>query len=131
MKNYIAVIDKDRKSSYGVVFPDVPGCYGAGETLDEAVENATEALRLYAEAAGRELDNPRSLEEIKENKEYMEGLENVTFAAIPLLADSGRTVRINITVDSGLLDAVDDAAKGRGLTRSAFIAQAAREKIQV
>jgi metal-responsive CopG/Arc/MetJ family transcriptional regulator len=48
---------------------------------------------------------------------------------IPLLVDSGRTVRANVTFDAGLLEAIDAAASQRGLTRSAFLASAAREKI--
>jgi metal-responsive CopG/Arc/MetJ family transcriptional regulator len=49
--------------------------------------------------------------------------------AVPLLADAGRTVRINISLDKALVDQIDTAAAARGLTRSAFLAQAAREKI--
>ena len=49
--------------------------------------------------------------------------------AVPLLADAGRTVRINVSLDKALVDQIDEAAEARGLTRSAFIAQAAREKI--
>jgi len=56
-------------------------------------------------------------------------LKNIVYAAVPLRADSGRTVRINITLDAGLLDNIDDAARQSSLTRSAFFAQAAREKI--
>jgi metal-responsive CopG/Arc/MetJ family transcriptional regulator len=39
-------------------------------------------------------------------------------------------VRANLSLDAGLLDAIDDAAKAHGLTRSAFLASAAREKIE-
>ncbi|MGO9755614.1 MAG: DNA-binding protein, partial [Roseiarcus sp.] len=48
---------------------------------------------------------------------------------IPVLVDDGRTVRANLTFDAGLLRAIDAAATQRGLTRSAFLASAAREKI--
>jgi metal-responsive CopG/Arc/MetJ family transcriptional regulator len=48
---------------------------------------------------------------------------------VPLLTDAGRTVRVNISLDKGLIDQIDTAASARGLTRSAFLAQAAREKI--
>jgi metal-responsive CopG/Arc/MetJ family transcriptional regulator len=47
----------------------------------------------------------------------------------PLLIDSGRTVRANVSFDAALLDAIDAAAKERGLTRSAFLSSAARGKI--
>jgi metal-responsive CopG/Arc/MetJ family transcriptional regulator len=48
---------------------------------------------------------------------------------IPLLLDSGRTVRANVSLDAALLEAIDTAAKERGLSRSAFLPSAAREKI--
>lgn len=48
---------------------------------------------------------------------------------LPLLRDSGRPVRANLSLDAALLEAIDEAAMARGLTRSAFIASAAREKI--
>ncbi len=48
---------------------------------------------------------------------------------IPLLLDSGRTVRANISLDAALLDAIAAAARERGLSRSAFLASAARDKI--
>ena len=43
--------------------------------------------------------------------------------------ESGRPVKANISLDQGLLDAIDVAGKRAGLTRSAFLASAAREKI--
>ena len=58
MKNYFAIVHKDEGSAVGVVFPDLPGCFSAGDTYDKAIANAHVALRLYAEAernAGRQL----------------------------------------------------------------------------
>jgi uncharacterized protein (DUF1778 family) len=52
-----------------------------------------------------------------------------TAVMIPLLLDSGRPVRANLSLDAALLEAIDSAARARGLTRSAFIASAARQKI--
>ena len=49
---------------------------------------------------------------------------------VPLVLDTGRAVRANLSLDAGLLDAIDEAAKAHGLTRSAFLASAAREKIE-
>ena len=55
--------------------------------------------------------------------------EGAALALVPLVRDSGRAARANISIDAGLLDAIDEAAAARGLTRSAFLASAAREKI--
>jgi len=46
---YIAYLDKERKSDFGVSFPDFPGCVTAGNTLDEARRMAAEALSLHIE----------------------------------------------------------------------------------
>jgi hypothetical protein len=55
--------------------------------------------------------------------------DGAALALVPLVRDSGRPTRANISLDRGLLDAIDQAAAARGLTRSAFLATAAREKI--
>ena len=55
---YIAVAEKDADSAFGIWFPDVEGCFSAGETLAEASANAAAALRQHTEAvedAGRTL----------------------------------------------------------------------------
>jgi len=49
---------------------------------------------------------------------------------VPLLIDVGRPAKANLSIDAGLLAAIDEAASARGLTRSAFLAGAAREKIE-
>ena len=55
--------------------------------------------------------------------------EGGVFILVPLLMMSGRSVKANISLDQGLLDAIDEAAKRVGVTRSGFLASAAREKI--
>ena len=52
-----------------------------------------------------------------------------TAVIISVILDSGRTVRANLTFDAGLLEAIDNEAQNRGLTRSAFLASAARERL--
>ena len=52
MISFQAKISKDTKDGgYNVVFPDLPGCITQGETIDEALEYAKEALSLYLEEA--------------------------------------------------------------------------------
>ncbi|HZT48793.1 MAG TPA: type II toxin-antitoxin system HicB family antitoxin [Hyphomicrobiaceae bacterium] len=131
--HYVAVIEKEPDSAFGVWFPDVEGCFSAGETIDEAVSNAAAALRQHVEAvesAGRRVAPARSIDEILRDEDVAASVESgAVLFAVPLLADAGRTVRINISLDKALVDLIDSAAAARGLTRSAFLAQAAREKI--
>lgn len=50
MTHYVAIIEEEEGKAVGVWFPDLPGCFSAGDTLDEAMLNAAEALELWAEA---------------------------------------------------------------------------------
>ena len=131
--HYVAVIEKEPESAFGVWFPDVEGCFSAGDTLEEAVANAAGALRQHTEAlesAGRRLGAPRNVDDVMRDKDVRKAVKTgALLFAVPLLADAGRTVRINISLDKALVDQIDAAASTRGLTRSAFIAQATREKI--
>ncbi|MGK2740235.1 type II toxin-antitoxin system HicB family antitoxin [Tepidicaulis sp. LMO-SS28] len=129
MKYYIAVIHKDPDSVYGVHFPDVPGCFSAGETLDEAILHAGEALRFHAED-NEPLAEPRTLEEIRKDPAMAQDIaEGCTFAAIPFFLDEHRTVRANVTMDAALLKAIDETAAQRGQTRSGFLSGVARKEI--
>ncbi len=131
--HYVAVVEKEADSAFGVWFPDVEGCFSAGDSLDEAVSNAATALRQHMEAlesAGLRIPAARDVDAVLRDKDVKAALKTgALLFAVPLLADAGRTVRINVSLDKALVDQIDEAASARGLTRSAFIAQAAREKI--
>lgn len=133
MKHYIAIIEKEEDTLFGVHFPDCPGCVTAAESADDAVARSGEALRLWADVGqdtGASPPNPRPLHELLADEDVAASIARggIPFL-VPLLVDSGRPARANISLDRSLLDAIDKAAKARGLTRSAFLASAAREKI--
>ena len=132
MTRYIALIDGE-PGAFGVSFPDCPGCTAMGDTADGALATATRALREWMGdrvAAGLAPPAARSLEAIRADPEFAEDFEaGALVASVPLLLDAGRSVRANVSLDAGLLEAIDEAARERGLTRSAFLASAAREKI--
>jgi predicted RNase H-like HicB family nuclease len=129
---YVAFIYKDPESAYGVVFPDLPGCFSAGDTLDEASANAVEALSSHIrwmEADGDPVPEPRGLDEIVADPTLAEEREGAALVLVPLVRDLGSTTRINVSLDFGLLKAIDDEARQRGQTRSAFIASAVRKEL--
>ncbi len=105
-----------------------------GSTTDEALRNAVEAIRLWAEdaiAAPKELPQPRSAEALRKDPRVAGAIaQGAALAIVPLLLDAGRTAGANLSIDAGLLAAIDEAAAARGLTRSAFLASAALEKIE-
>ena len=130
MKRYFGVIDQSGKT-WGVTIPDIAGAVGVGPTLEAAIDSATIALREIAQhmaSGGYALPEPSPLPDLLASGEWGSAPATVL---IPLLLDAGRTVRANLTFDAGLLEAIDKEAKLRGLTRSAFLASAAREKIGV
>lgn len=133
MYHYIGIVEKDAESLWGIWFPDLPGAVSAGCTQDELLRNAVEAVKLWAEFGaeqGDELPTPRTIDELTQDREVGDALARGNVAVlIPLVMDTQRSVRANISMDKGLLDAIDAAAKRAGLTRSAFLASAAREKI--
>lgn len=130
---YLCVIEKDPDSAYGVWFPDMPGAYGAADDFEDVIREAGTVLRLHVEAleaSGKSVPAPRSYEQVVGSQEVRKAIAaGATAAVVPLLADGGRSVRINLSMERGLVDQIDAAAKARGLTRSSFLAQAAREKI--
>jgi predicted RNase H-like HicB family nuclease len=125
MADYIALIHKDTGSDYGVSFPDFPGCVTAGVTLDEARQEATEALALHLEGMaedGTPIPEPSTLEEVMAMRENRDA---VAFL-VPAPTRQARAVRVNITLPEDVLAEVDRAAGQQGLSRSAFLARAAR-----
>jgi predicted RNase H-like HicB family nuclease len=132
MSYYVGILD-GQGDVWGVRIPDCPGAFGAGPTPEAAVQDAISGLTAWAEATLKDADPlpaARSLAEIKADPEDAPRVEDGDAAVmIPLLLDAGRTVRANLTLDAGLLAAIDAEAARRGLTRSAFLASAARDKI--
>jgi hypothetical protein len=104
-----------------------------GRTLSEAMRNAVAAVTAWAEDAradGERLPHPRTAEAVRADPDVAAALaEGSAIMIVPLILDSGRPAKANLSLDAGLLQAIDEAAAARGLTRSAFIASAAREKI--
>lgn len=127
MKTYLALVHKEPGSAYGVSFPDLPGCFSAADDLDDVLPKACEALELWFEDA--EETTPRDFDAV--SAEVAEELAAGAFLiAVPRVTNAGRSVRVNLSLDRGMLEAIDAAASARKLTRSAFIAEAARNEIE-
>ena len=124
--HYVAVIDKDPDSAYGIQFPEVPGCYSAADRFEDIVPKAIEALSLFFEDG--EPVPPRGIEAVRD-----EVAGNIADGAvlmmIPYVGDRRRVVRVNLSLEKGFLDTLDEAARMRGMTRSAFVQKAATREI--
>jgi predicted RNase H-like HicB family nuclease len=129
MKYFIALVHKEPESAFGISFPDLPSVFSAADAEDDLTANAIEALRLWAE--DETLPVPSSYDAISALPEVRTQLASGAFLTrVPFIEDKTRTVRANVIFDKGMLDAIDAAAKERGLTRSAFLASAARKEIE-
>ena len=128
MQYFYAIVDKDEDSAFGVRFPDLPGCFSAAEAIEDVLPNACEALELWFEDG--EAVTPQRLDRIREvaAKDIAAG---AFIVAVPFIKRAGRQVRANLSLDKGMLDAIDRAAAERSLTRSAFLADAARNEIEM
>ncbi|MDR0247640.1 MAG: type II toxin-antitoxin system HicB family antitoxin [Burkholderiales bacterium] len=126
MRYPIAIEPGDAKHDYGVVVPDLPGCFSAGATLDEAIQNANEAILLHID--GLLEDNepvpvPSVVERYAKNKTYKGWIWAVAEVDMNQLDDSAE--RVNITVPKRALRIIDEAAKRNGESRSGFLVKSA------
>ena len=128
---YVSFIHRD-EAGFGVSFPDIPGCVSVGDMIDDAVRQGSEALAFHVEGLvddGEVIPSPRSIDAIKADPELADWRRDADLVLIPLLLDRGSSRRVNISLDRGLLEAIDDEARQRRMTRSAFLATAARREI--
>jgi len=127
MTYYIGIVHKDEDSSYGIAFPDLPGCFSAGEDLVELERNSVEAIELYLDGEEIEKFPASDMTAIRAGLDADD--RDAMLMAVPFVRSSGRTVRVNFTVDAGTLAAIDAAAKRRNLSRSAFLVSAAHNEM--
>jgi predicted RNase H-like HicB family nuclease len=129
---YTVLIDGEA-GAYGVVFPDIDGCTAMGRTIEEAIVHAADALRDFAEVLeedGRHLPGPRTIEALRRDADVTAALaEGATLASVPLVRTTGRPIKANLSIDSGILRAIDAEAARRKLTRSAYVEWLAREAL--
>jgi predicted RNase H-like HicB family nuclease len=116
---YIAYLHKEKKSDYGVSFPDFPGCITAGKTLEEARRNAVEALTLHMEGMledGDEIPEASNLDNLTRDKALKDAIAFLVDVTI-----SDKVGRFNITARKSQMEEIDRLAKQHGMSRSAYI----------
>jgi predicted RNase H-like HicB family nuclease len=131
MRYPIAIEAGDARHAYGVVVPDLPGCFSAGDTLDEALMNAQEAILLHLEGLlddGKPLPKASQIGELRRRRSF----RNWTWAVVDVdMSQVGdKAARINITLPQRILRAVDAHARRQGETRSGFLARAALDAMR-
>lgn len=127
---YPIVIHKDLDTAYGVTVPDLPGCFSAGDTMEEAVKNAVEAIECHVEGLlldDEDLPIAQNMEEYISQPDYQGG--TWALVEVDLSKLGGKIQRVNITLPERILGKIDAFTSTSNQTRSGFIADAALEYI--
>lgn len=125
---FIVVLHTDDGQRFGVTVPDLPGCFSGGDSLDDALASAREAIDAHVEALiedGVAVPAGASLTVHQANPDFRGGVWAVV--DVPVEKYLGPAEKINITVPRLVLARIDEHAKKHGLSRSGFLVEAARE----
>jgi predicted RNase H-like HicB family nuclease len=121
---YIAYLHKERKSDFGVSFPDFPGCITAGKSLEEARRRAPEALAFHIAGMlkdGETIPKPSKLDDLVGDPDR----KNAVAFLVTTGLDKAKTVRVNVTARENQIATIDRLARQAGMTRSAYMVQSA------
>lgn len=131
MKFAIAIETGTKKTAYGVVVPDLPGCFSAGDTPAQAFDNAIEAIVAFCEVLAQEgklLPKVKDMSEWQKDPEYKGWIWGIVEAPVERLF--GPAEKINITVPALTLRRIDEFAAKHNETRSGFLVRAAEKAMQ-
>ena len=123
MRYPVAIEPGSKRKAWGVVVPDLPGCFSAGDSMDEAVENAKEAIELWIDTVlddGGVIPEPGLIESHRKNTEYAGWIWAIVEIDPAKLDDT--VERVNITLPRRVLARLDEKARAAGESRSGFIA---------
>ena len=119
----IAIELGDEHHAYGVVVPDLPGCFSAGDTLDEAMSNIEEAIAGWIDSmldAGQAIPTPSSLDAFRNESEWAGWTLSIVSIDPTLLDDTAE--RLNISLPRRVVRRLDALAEAAGESRSGYIA---------
>jgi predicted RNase H-like HicB family nuclease len=129
----IAIEKGSDTEAFSVAFPDVKGCYSAGDSFEEALINAKEALSGHLELLAESGELPpvaSGIDDHFSNPEYQDWV----WALIDLDVEPymGKASKINVTLPNLLTKKIDDIVKSTDLykNRSHFLQVAACHELE-
>ncbi|HMN47309.1 MAG TPA: type II toxin-antitoxin system HicB family antitoxin [Povalibacter sp.] len=131
MKFAIAIETGTKKTAFGVVVPDLPGCFSAGDTVEEAFDNAREAIETHCEIIAEsngDVPVTRSLSDWQADPQFKGWTWGIV--EVPIEKYFGPAEKINITVPARILRRIDEYAQKHGDTRSGFLVRAAEQAMR-
>ena len=124
---YPVVVHHEDGTAYGVTVPDIPGCFSAGDSFEEALDKAVEAITGHLEILaedGEAVPLPGDLSEHQANADYDGGIWG--FVEVDITPFLGKGEKINVTLPSLVLHKIASAGIKN---RSAFLAEAALKEL--
>jgi predicted RNase H-like HicB family nuclease len=124
---YPIYVHKDAGSAYGATFPDFPGCFAAADDVQSLPHAAQEAAEAHFGSDDDPIPAPSSPEKWADDQDYTGGFWMLI--EVDLSKVRAKAIRLNISLNEGLVHRIDATAKARGQSRSAFLAQAAEREM--
>lgn len=128
----IVIEPGDNDHAYGVVVPDIPGCYSAGDTFEDAVINAKQAIELLLEVLcedGSDIPQATDVKNHMSNSDFKGWVW--ALVDVDLTPFLGSSQKVNVTLPEVLIKRIDDtvARQPNYKSRSGFLAQAALHEL--
>lgn len=124
-------IHKDDGSAYGVIVPDIPGCHSWGDTVEEAIKNAKEAIYSHLETLleiGEKTEiNESSIDDLIINPDFSNAIW--AMVDVDLSKIDPTPERVNVSLPRFVLNRIDSFTKSNHETRSGFLARAAMNEL--
>lgn len=123
--HYLIVVEPatPENPDFGVIIPDLPGCFSQGSNFEEALENARESAVLWLEAcfdAGRDAPQASCFQDLRDlHPEWNRWIWSSVYVDLSKIGN--KIERINLTIPTRALRRLDDAARQHGETRSGFV----------
>jgi predicted RNase H-like HicB family nuclease len=124
---YPIYVHKEADSAYGISFPDFPGCFAGADELHDIQRSAQEAVEAHFHGDESAIPGPSTPEKWTGHEDFQGGFWMLM--DIDLSKISTKAVRLNISLPENLVHQIDQAAKARHLSRSAFLAMAAEHEM--
>ena len=126
-KYYLAIADRrPDEANWSITFPDFPGVTSVAEKFADVMRQAKDALATIAEDMAEEGEAlPPSIEE-DAVPDYDRAAFHDPRALLVPVETAGRALRVNVSLDEGLLARIDDVSRRTGLSRSSLLARGAR-----
>ena len=128
---YAIAIDRG-DSSFGVRVPDLPGCFSGGDSFQDAVDSAREAIEAHVELlveSGESITVATNLDEWQSDPEYSDAVWALVEVDVSRLM--GKSEKINVTLPSLLIRRIDQFVESHPEygSRSVFLARVAADRV--